>query len=179
MKEKRGVFGFEQKKAFFFTMDVVLAVITLTVGFVLVWSSFTAEPVIEQPYFLAENVAAVMTGTTNAEVMDRFPPSSAVTLAITRIENTVFEQIAEFYADGQIGHAEVYAGVVLQDILPEQYSLRIIIHGGDIARIIYTDEGPTGEDVSDFLISAKRIIIVVSPDQSDLLGPYIGEVQVW
>src|SRR3989344_2741949 len=154
------------KKGFFFTTDVVLCMIILVIGFLLVWSSFTEEPPKEQPYFLAEDVATIMATTKNADILDKITPLLD-SGAVTDLEYTLFEQIGEFYVKADFANAYNYTKFFSANILPFQYSIAILFENVTI----YNNTKFVQQNESDFLISSKRMVVIVAND-SYLYGPY-------
>ncbi|MBI4150311.1 hypothetical protein HY488_02810 [Candidatus Woesearchaeota archaeon] len=161
------------RRGFFFTTDVMLCIIVLVIGFVLVWSSFTEEPPKEQPYFLAEDVSSIMATTTNADVLDKIM-SLVEDGSVVNFEYTLFEQIGDFYVQGKYDIAFQYTKRLAENILPPQYSIAILFEN----YTIYNQTRTVSQNQSAFLLSSKRMVVIVS-NASELLGPYTGEVRVW
>ncbi len=161
------------RHGFIFTVDVMLCMIVLVIGFVLVWSSLTEEPPKEQPYFLADDVATIMATTINADILDKID-SFVERGAITNLEYTIFEQIGEFYVKNEMDDAFRYTKLFAQNILPPQYSIAILFEN----EAVYNKTKALPPEKAAFLISAKRMVVMVA-NESQLLGPYTAEVRVW
>jgi len=161
------------KKAFFFTMDVVICIMILTIGFLLVWTSTSGEPPKEQPMFLANDIASLLSNTKNADIMGMITGGNVD--YVKDPELTMFEQIGIFYVTGNSNRIEDYLDDTLKGILPDQYEMDIrfddeVFYNSTPITKTYNESG--------FLISAKRVIVVVT-NKTKLHGPFVGEVRVW
>ncbi len=161
------------KRGFFFTVDVMLCVIVLSVGFILVWSFLTGEPPKEQPYFLADDIATIMASTKNVDILDKIG-IMVDNGTITNLEYTIFEQIADFYISGRIETATDYTRIFAQNLLPPQYSMAVLLQNVTI----YNNTRTVPQEKASFVISSKRMVVVVA-NQTELLGPFVAEVRVW
>jgi len=160
-------------RGFFFTTDVLLCIIVLVIGFILVWSSFTEEPPKEQPYFLAEDVSTIMATTRNVDILDKIRPM-VDDGTVTDLEHTMFEQIGEFYVKDDRGAAWNYTRRFAENILPSQYSIAVLFENVTV----YNQTRGVSQEQSAFLLSSKRMVVVVV-NESQLFGPFTGEVRVW
>ena len=175
-----------QKRGYFFTIDVLIALIIMVVGFIMIWSSLASRTLITQPYFLAQDMIDFLQSTKNKDVSSL--PYVAQLIAdgnITDYELTVLEQMALFYylnntpgeyygKKGKI--LENYTKAILENATPWQYSFSFSIGN----YIIFNQTGISGrlQNESDSLISSKTIVSVVA-SKDELSPPYIAEVRVW
>ncbi|MCX8147237.1 MAG: hypothetical protein N3D84_02105 [Candidatus Woesearchaeota archaeon] len=171
-----------KKRGYFFTLDVLIALIIIVIGFLAIWSSIAARSLITQPYFLAQDLLDFLQSTKNKDVSSL--PYVTKLIAdgnITNYENTVLEQIGLFYYLNSIYHNKQdilygYTKEILSNATPEQYSFEFLLNGSTI----YTQQGLSNkaQKDSDSLISAKTIV-VVSISRDELPQTYIAEVRVW
>lgn len=174
-----------KKRGYFFTVDVTIAMVILVIGFILIWSFYVTETKKEQPYFYAQDAIDFLSHTTIASVSGTNPYMQSLVLDgnITSLDNTLLEQIALSYmndndkADAdKTNAAGNITRYVLKDIIPVQYGIRLILNDTDI----YVKNATTGsgEDQSDTLISAKKMVVVVF-NKVNLSDPFMAEVRVW
>ncbi len=172
---------YNSKKGFLFTLDIVLCVIIIVVGFLLAWSSLSSEPPKEQPYLLADSIASLMVNTKNFEVMDKFNPSGALREEIETnqdLENSMWEQIGIFYLEDPNHYLlNNYVGETLNKSLPPQYAMAVIFDGTTIYNATSETLSHTEEDAA-FIVSSKRLVVLVV-NETEIKGPYIGEVRIW
>ena len=172
---------FNSKKGFLFTLDIMLCVIIIVMGFLLAWSSLSTEPPKEQPYLLADSIASLMVDTKNYEILDKFNPSGGLRDEIENnqdLENSMWEQIGIFYLEDPEHHLlDNYIGESLNKSLPPQYAMAVFFDG---VQVYNSTLGALGHNQSEapFLVISKRLIVLVMND-TILKGPYIGEVRVW
>lgn len=170
----------DSKKGFLFTLDIVLCVVIIALGFILAWSSLTAEPPKEQPYLLADSIASLMVDTKNYEVLDKLSLGIKTEIENNHnLDNSMWEQIGMFYLNGTPdaeNWAEDYIGV-LNKSLPPQYAMAVIFDSKTLYNSTQNALGDT-ETEAPFIISSKRLIVLVV-NETELKGPYIGEVRVW
>ncbi len=174
-----------QKRGYFFTLDVLIALIVMVVGFMLIWSSMATKPQIIQPYFLAQDLIDFMSSTTVADVTSISYVTGLVdngNISVSQLETTILEQIAFFnyinQTSGGMKDAVLrnFTKVILENATPGQYSFEFILD----ERTMYYQQNPFNDiqDESDSLASAKTIISVVV-DKNTISEPIVAEVRVW
>jgi len=165
------------KKGFMFTLDILLCVVIIAIGFILAWSALTAEPPKEQPYLIADSVASLMVSTKNYEVMNKMKGGVLGSLKNKYDpETSMWEQIALFHINGD-GYEENYIENALGASIPKQYAMAVVFDGD----VVYNGTaGILGRSPSEsaFVVSSKRLIVVVT-NETELEGPFIGEVRIW
>ncbi len=163
-----------KKRGFFFTLDVAISLTILIVGFVLVYSILLEEKAKEQPYFLAEDTITYLANTKVADVSNNATVRAMV--PVSGYDRTLLEQITYFYILGQQQDAKDFTEIVLQDVSLPQYAVNLTIDNDDV--YTFTPTFGATEANATVLISAKRIILLIKPDQT-LSGPHTAEVRVW
>ena len=168
------------KKGLFFTIDGILAagIVFATIIFA---SSFYAE---EQPTFHVSymskdlidtlsvaNVQKINNGYINSLISDN---------TITNLDNTVLDQIVEFWAENDMEKAKKTASNVTAPLVPDTTGFSILIDG----ETIYSRDKP----ITKSLASSKKIISGIAKGHQTgntrnnpptLFGPVIVEIRVW
>ena len=85
------------KKAFFFTMDAIIALFILVVGISVIFAFRSSEPPTVQSGIYSFDLMNHLTNTKIKEVNDNYILDLLDNGTITNKENTLFQQIAEFY----------------------------------------------------------------------------------
>ncbi len=157
----------------------MLCVIIIVVGFLLAWSALTTEPPKEQPYLLADSIASLMVNTKNYEILDKLKGVRSEIELNYDFENSMWEQIGIMYLEGgpSMSYAEDYIRDTLNKSLPPQYAMHVLFDGTSMYNSTPGTLGLT-QSKADFIVSSKRLIVIVIND-TELKGPYIGEVRIW
>ncbi len=176
------------KKAYFFSLDAIIAVTILTTGIFLVFFIMSSRSVESPTYLLSEDIMTVLAKTKiNNLSAEEFPHIHSHliinTKEITNTENTILEQIGEFY---YLGKKDLIKDNLLKEILTG-----LIPYENNLEINIYIPPSNTGESLfeiyntgiskekSKVTISTKKIIFGKKPKSKDVWGPYIVEVRVW
>ncbi len=121
------------KKAFLFTLDAFLASVLL-VGTLMLFSSINVhKQSTENLEFLSRDILATMAKIKIYEIRDTngFVKQEIQSGNITNLNNSVLEQIGEFWAKNQDTKARQLAHSVLKDIIPNGYGFNLTI-GNDV-----------------------------------------------
>ena len=170
------------KKGIFFTIDsIVAAGIIFTV--ILYSSSFYAK---DQPTFnlnfLSQDLIRTLS-TLNVVEIDNVYLNELIDTSIltdSELENAVLEQIAEFWAAGDLDKANRVASNVTDLFVPSNTGFGIWIDN----EVIYARD----MDITKSLVSSKKIISGIEKGKTSgetrenppaLLGPVVVEVRVW
>jgi len=168
------------KKGLFFTIDSILAagIVFATIIFA---SSFYAE---EQPIFHVSYMSKDLIDTLSAanvqDISNGYIDSLISDGTITNLDNTVLDQIVEFWANNNMERANKTASNVTAPLVPDTYGFSILIDD----ETIYSRDKPIAKS----LASSKKIISGVAKGQQTaqtrnnppkLFGPVIVEIRAW
>ncbi len=176
-----------QKRGYFFTLDVLIALIVIVVGFILIWSSMASRTHIVQPYFLSQDTLDLLASSTVADVssldyVKKLREDGNITLQ--QYDNTLLEQMALYYHQNETGSRpndyvlKNFTRVILTNATPEQYSLELRLDN----KTLYYQQNPFNkpQDDSGALVSSKTVVsVVIQGDEISISEPYIAEVRVW
>jgi len=189
------------KKAFFFTIDTIIALGVLVVGFLLIISTHTYQPIESQTIFFSKDLLQVFS-TTKVDQAD-----SALIFQmrctdceceqqycglIKNLDNTLLEQLGEFIYRSENGcdekclsAAKEIATSVSQSLINPQFTYEFVIKDPDDPQgekeytlLNNTEITKKTQDKTNLLIVSKRLIYGIA-DNENMFGPYIAEVRVW
>jgi len=168
------------KKGVFFTIDSIIAA-----GIIFAVIIFSSSIYVkDQPSFhlnyLSQDLVKTLSTLTVEDANNEYINERIASGDITNLDNTVLEQISEFWADGNVEFANKTVSNVTESFVYNITGFGIWIEN----EAIYTRDMPLRKS----LISSKKIISGVAKEQSTgetrknpptLLGPIIVEVRVW
>ena len=189
------------KKAFFFTIDTLMALGVLVVGFLLILSTHIYQPIESQTIFFSKDLLQVFSSTkvyqadnalifqmrcTNCECETQYCG------LIKNPDNTLLEQLGEFiyrYENGCgepcLTAAKEIATSISQSLINPQFTYEFVIKDQDYplgekeyTLLNNTEITKRTQDKSNLLIVSKRLIYGIA-DNENMFGPYIAEVRVW
>lgn len=144
MNKKRGVF---------FTIDAILAAGIFVAVILLVSSSHVSEPDKAQASFTSQDIIKVFTNLKVEEIDNGYIQNLIDTGVITKVDNTILEQIGEFWADGteeKLELAKKFTSNVTYSLIPERMGFGLYVDGEEI----YLRD----KDVTRSIISSRKII---------------------
>src|SRR3989338_4362312 len=193
------------KKAFFFTIDTIIALGVLVVGFLLIISSHTYQPIESQTIFFSKDLLQVFSTTKVSQADNALIFQMRCTDCdcgtgcglIKNIDNTLLEQLGEFIYRSENGcgeqclsAAKEIATSFSQSLINPQFSYEFVIKD-TISKPCYycikeeennayylLNKTKTAQDKTNLLIVSKRLIYGIA-DNENMFGPYIAEVRVW
>ena len=168
------------KRGIFFTIDSIIAA-GIIFAVVIVTSSLYAEkqPIVQLNYLshdLIRTLSAVTVGNINNEYIN----SLIVSDDIENVDNTVLDQIVEFWANGELEYANKIASNVTDLFVSNNMGFGVWIDN----EAIYTRDMP----IKKSLVSSKKVISGVEKGETGgetrknpptLFGPTVVEVRVW
>jgi len=172
----------ELKKGLYFTIDSIIAGSIVLIVILLVSSFYVKHTSIEHLSFLSQDIIDVLSTITINDVKNKYTYINERITAgdIDNMDNTVLQQIAEFWADSQLDFANKTASNVTELWLPNSIGYGIWIDNEPI----YNRDIP----IKKSLISSKKMVsgIRKGPSSSNtrqnpptLWGPAIFEVRAW
>lgn len=177
-----------KRKGFFFTVDALMALAVLTVGFMLIYASYSSRPLQGQTTFFSSDIIDQMSHTEikfsdHPEIFRMWcSRCDGARHIIDMPDNTVLEQIGEFVYQGNIGYARELAGNFTEGLINPQYGYEITITGTDITgnydTWIVLEKDKHKLDKSRLAISSKKLIYGTI-NKSVIWGPMVPEVKVW
>lgn len=123
MNKKRGVF---------FTIDAILAAGILFAVILFVSTIYVSEPKKAHVISLSQDMVRVFTNLKVGEVDNDYIKSLIDTGVITRVNNTILEQIGEFWSTDELDLARSLASNVTSSLIPERFGFGVYVDGDEI-----------------------------------------------
>lgn len=171
----------ELKKGFYFTIDSLVAGGIIIILIILISSFYIKEQSYLHLNYLSQDVARVLETMKVSEIDNNYVKSLINDGTITHLDNTLLEQIGEFWAQDQMVFANKTASNITSLWVSDTTGIGIWINNENV----YSKNVP----IKKSLISSKKIISGIKKGQAPssntrqnppvLWGPAIAEVRVW
>ncbi|HLC62367.1 MAG TPA: hypothetical protein VJI52_05105 [Candidatus Nanoarchaeia archaeon] len=172
-----------KKRGYFFVLDAALGIFVLAIGAFLIASLYINLPEPSQVGLLSDDFLDFLSDT---QIKDLNNPYAGIggqlwkEGSITNRDNSLLQQIGEFYSKGQYSLAEKFIQNVSANTVPSQFNYELWIDG----QILYP-RNPSPEEIASksktaLMLTSKKITFgVANTTESSLWGPYKAEVFVW
>ncbi|MBI2659225.1 hypothetical protein HYX05_03970 [Candidatus Woesearchaeota archaeon] len=175
--------NFLGKRGFFFILDAVLGLTVLVIGIFLITSSYVNAPQPQQVSLLSDDLMDFLSNKKIRELNNPYAGIGGQLWAqgvITDADNSLLQQIGEFYAKNNMDTAEKFIQNVSKGIVPEQFRYEVWIDGTILYPKTPSAEHIESKSSTTILLAAKKLTFgIVNKTTSDLWGPYKAEVFVW
>lgn len=161
-----------KKRGYFFTLDAFIAIGVIVIGIMLILFSYQYRPYQSQTLVLANNFMDSLANTKISEANYPYIYELRTNGTINNHENTILEQIAEFYVRGMSGTAKEMVVNLPVESVPKQYGLSLWINN----TLIHNRSLEAKE--TRFLASSKAMVMGVT-NRTHVWGPLEAEVRVW
>lgn len=164
-------------------LDAMLGLFVLIIGIFLITSSYSrvANPI--QVSLLSEDLLNFLS---NTKIKDLNNPYAGIGGQlwlqgdITDVDNSLLQQIGEFYAIKKLDAAEKFIQNVSKGVVPEQFRYEVWIDGVILYPKTQTLEHNNSKARTDILLTSKKVTFgIANKTTSDLWGPYASEVFLW
>ncbi len=194
------------KRAYFFTMDSIIALFILVIGMSVIFAFKVSEPPTQQSELYSIDLMNFLARTQIKEINDQYVFDLINKDIIKNTENTVLEQFAEFYyrsinapdscpsqepteADCMI-IAQKLAEKLTENLVPNQYSFKISVYeppaegvlpDASNTRLIYENKQAVKFENARVVLPVRRLVHGLYEDElgANIYGPYLGEVMLW
>jgi len=139
-------------KGIYFTLDALFAAILIGMGLVLSSQLFISEVQQPQINYYSQDIVNSLANIYVHEVNDSYIQELIITGEITYPNNTVIEQIGEFYVLNKTELAENLSIIVGEKLIPERYGFQILVND----ETVHFVDSPDGDRYD--LVSARRLI---------------------
>ena len=160
------------KQGYFFTLDALIAVGVLIAGMIWILSINTYVPSQSQTAFTAEDSISTIANIRLYELNSRYVDKLMDNGTVTRKDNTLLEQVGEFYYKNDIPSASSFVENVTYGQIPQQYGFELLIDG-------YSMYASSATSNTTALLISERVIISGITNKTLMYGPYEAEVRVW
>lgn len=138
------------KKAVFFTIDSLLASGIIIISILLVSNFYSAERQNANVNYASQDLVRVFSSMAVSQINNDYVKSLIASGSIENANNTILEQIGDFWAGNEIELARNFTKNLTEDIFPSQYGFSILVNGEEI----YSRNIP----VKKSLVSSRKMI---------------------
>ncbi len=172
-----------KKRGYFFVLDATLALFVLVIGTFLIASFYLKAPQPAQVGLLSDDILNFLS---NTKIKDLNNPYAGIggelwkQGLITDPENSLLQQIGEFYAENKPDISEKFIQNLSEYVVPSQYKYEVWVNN-----IILYPRNPSAGHISSkgntsLLLTSKKLTFgILNKTTSDIWGPYKAEVFVW
>lgn len=172
-----------KKRGYFFVLDAALGIFVLAIGAFMIASLYISFPEPSQVSLLSDDFLNFLSNTQIKELNNPYGGIGGQLWkngSITNKDNSLLQQIGEFYSKGQYDLAEKFIQNVSANTVPSQFNYELWMDN----LILYPRNPDSGEIASksktELMLTSKKITFgVASTANSSLWGPYKAEVFVW
>jgi len=172
-----------KKRGYFFVLDAVLGLFVLIIGVFLVTSYYIEVPQPVQVGLLSDDLLSFLS---NTKIKDLNNPYAGIggqlwqQGIITDTENSLLQQIGEFYSTNKLDTAEKFVQNVSVEVIPSQFRYEIWINTVLIYPKNPAPEHVNSKESTEVMLTSKKITFgMVNKTTSKVWGPYKAEVYVW
>ena len=120
------------KKAIFFTIDSLLASGIVIIAILLISNFYSVEQQRVNVNYASQDLVRVFSTMTVGEVKNDYVKALISNGEITNTNNTILEQIGDFWAEDKIELAKNFTKNLTESIFPSQYGFSILVNGEEI-----------------------------------------------
>lgn len=172
-----------KKRGYFFILDAVLALLVLVIGVFLITSSYVETPQPAQVGFLSGDLLGFLSSTKIKGLNNAYAGIGGVLWNqgdISDADNSLLQQIGEFYATNRIDVAEKFVQNVSAGIVPLQFRYEVWIDNSIVYPRLQPAEHIKSRNNTAILLTSKKLTFgILNKTTSDIWGPYKAEVYVW
>ena len=171
------------RKGYFFVLDSIIALGVLTVGALIVLSTYTNVPSQENVEVLSEDIMQVFSNIKIKEINNEYARVGGTLWQqglINNSENTLLQQLGEFYFANNLDIAEKFIFNITQNSLPQQFLFEIKLDD----TLLYP-QNPSSAHIQSkegtaVLIPSRKIVHgILDKETGEMFGPYEAVVLVW
>jgi len=172
-----------KKRGYFFTLDAVLALAVLVIGVFLITAHYINVPQPVQVSLLADDLMGFLSNTKIKDLNNAYAGLGGQLWnegLITDADNSLLQQIGEFYTANNLDIAEEFIQSVSKDSVPPQFLFEVWINDGIVYPKSPSQEHIRSKNSTSLLLTSKKITFgILNKTTSDVWGPYKAEVFVW
>lgn len=172
-----------KKRGFFFILDAILGLIIIVIGVFLITSTYISAPQPTQVSLLSDDFLNFLSNTKIKDFNNQYGGVGGELWNqghVTDLDNSLLQQIGEFYATNNFDIAEKFIQNASQGVIPEQFVYEVWIDGVVLYPKIPTLEHTESKANTELLLTSKKLTFgIVNKTTSNIWGPYKAEVFVW
>ena len=149
-----------QKRGIFFTIDAIIAAGIILIIILYLSQAYIREPRHQYLSYVSQDTVETLGSITLESFNNEYTQTLIDQGVITRPNNTILEQIGEFWAEDEIGLARNYSEEVIDALVPGRFGVGVYVNGEEI----YV----RNKSITRNLISSRKIITGIAKDKPTL-----------
>lgn len=174
---------FNEKRGYFFVLDAVLGLFVLIIGVFVVTSSYVGVQQPTQVKLLSDDLLGFLSKTKIKNINNPYTGIGGELWNqgdISDGDNTLLQQIGEFYYLNKADTAEKFIQNTTKDVVPAQFRYEVWVDNALLYPKTPTPEHIASKDKTLLLLTSKKITFgVLDKSTGELWGPYKAEVFLW
>lgn len=146
-----------KKKAVYFTIDAIIGVTIILFSLALISTFSVTQREEANVQFLSSDLVKVFTHLKVNDLNNNFTKTLIANGSITRLNNSVFEQLGEFWAEGNDDIAQQFIANISDELIADVFGFSILLDG----EVMYTNN----KQLNNLLISSRKIISGIAKDR--------------
>jgi hypothetical protein len=170
-----------KRGAYFFVIDALIAAMVIFISLIIIFTSHNMVPESSSSLRLVEDYANFLSSTKVREFQGEYVKSLISDGNITNLDNTLLEQLTEFYYYNTTGRNTTlimwnFTQEISKGVVPDQRSLRLYLNN----TILYSRSVSSFESSSLVLSSKKLSFIRITNDTKTFIyGPVMLDIMIW
>ena len=164
-------------------LDAVLGLFILVIGVFLITSSYIHVHQSTQVELLSDDLLNFLSNTKIKDLNNAYAGIGGELWnqgSVTNADNSLLQQIGEFYATNKLDTAEKFIQNASKGILPEQFRYEVWIDGSILYPRAPAPEHTKSKNSTSLLLTSKKLTFgIINKTTSNVWGPYKAEVFVW
>ena len=174
---------FSKKRGYFFVLDAVLGLTVLIIGVFIVTSSYVRVPQPTQVKLLSDALLDFLSQTKIKNINNQYAGIGGELWSqgeITNEDNSLLQQIGEFYYLNKRDTAEKFIQNISKDVMPAQFRYEVWVDNTLIYPKVPSPGHLASKGSTELLLTSKTLTFgIINKTTSNLWGPYKAEVFVW
>lgn len=158
------------KKAIFFTIDSLLASGIIITAVLLVSNFYSVEQQNINVEYASQDLIRIFSTMTVGQIDNDYVKALISNGNIANTNNTILEQIGDFWVNGQRNLSTNFTKNVTVNIIPQNYGFSVLINDENIYM--------RNLSIKRSLVSSRVLVSGIS-NTSSLWGPAVIEIRVW
>ena len=160
------------KKGIFFTIDGLIAAGIIILAILIVPQLYSSDKEKSNVDYVSQDLVNVFSTLTVGEIENKYVQSLISDSIIVNLNNTLFEQLGEFWIDNELDLAKNFTENTTEEIVSKNYGFSLLIDGNEI----YSRNLP----VKNELVSSRKISTQIIQDSGTYTSTVLlMEIRVW
>ena len=172
-----------KKRGYFFVLDAVLGLTVLVIGVFLITSSYVDVPQPTQVGLLSDDLLNFLSNTKVKDLNNLYAGIGGTLWdqgEITDADNSLLQQVGEFYAKSKLDTAEKFIQNVSAGVIPQQFRYEVWMDNASLYPRAPSVEHLNSKGSTELLLTSKKLTFgIINKTTSDIWGPYKAEAFLW